>query len=185
MVIKQSGIFNIVQSPTTFISYSILSQSMPCEMCGKEASLVAADVEGVNLRVCNNCAKYGKVKNDFYAGQPETFRASSGVTHSSLQQKTEFKVINNFFRQLKSVRNNRELSHEDFAKLLNEKQSLVAKWESGSAQPTIDAARRVGRILNLNLVVKESQEEVEMPAMPKIKSDGLTLGDFIKVRRKA
>jgi len=31
----------------------------------------------------------------------------------------------------------------------------------------------------------KSQEEVEMPAMPKIKSDGLTLGDFIKVRRKA
>ena len=33
-----------------------------CEMCGKEANLVNSDVEGVELKLCPGCSKYGLVK---------------------------------------------------------------------------------------------------------------------------
>src|SRR3989344_5094459 len=33
-----------------------------CELCGKQDSLVSAAVEGVDLKVCSSCAKFGTVR---------------------------------------------------------------------------------------------------------------------------
>jgi len=32
-----------------------------CEMCGKDSSLVKARIEGAELEVCNDCARYGQI----------------------------------------------------------------------------------------------------------------------------
>jgi ribosome-binding protein aMBF1 (putative translation factor) len=64
---------------------------------------------------------------------------------------------------------------------LSEKESVVAKWESGSFKPRVDIARRIGKILKLKLTEK-IEENDEIMESKKIKSEGFTLGDFIKKR---
>ena len=75
------------------------------------------------------------------------------------------------------------MSQEDFAKFLNERESIVAKWEQGSLRPRIDTARRLERKLGIRLVEKE-EETSEDVDVPKVKKDEFTLGDFIKVRKR-
>ncbi|MBI2145850.1 hypothetical protein HYU22_00745 [Candidatus Woesearchaeota archaeon] len=33
-----------------------------CELCGKTAEVVTADIEGVELKVCSHCTAHGIVK---------------------------------------------------------------------------------------------------------------------------
>lgn len=141
-----------------------------CEMCGKDSQLKKADVEGVSLSVCSNCVKYGSVKKE------NKFVAKRSFSNG----KPEFKVVEDFSVKLKSAREGR--TQEEFAALLNERESVVAKWESGSLKPRVDVARRIGRTLGLNLVVK-----IGLPGkieLEKKRSSVMTLGDMIKIKRR-
>jgi uncharacterized protein (TIGR00270 family) len=141
---------------------------MVCEMCGRSGNLVVAEVEGVDLKVCPGCAKHGVVKKSFTPRLP-----------AKRISEVEYKVVDNFAALLKSARGNR--SQEDFSKYLNERESVVAKWEGGSLRPRVDVARRIGRLLRINLVARDSSESIEVKQE---KSDELTLGDFVKVRKR-
>lgn len=148
-----------------------------CEMCGKEAGLVEAGIEGVELNVCSGCLKYGTVKK----------KVEMPVNHSFHQKQTrraepEFKTASNYSQLIRSAREKRGLKQEDFAKFLNEKESLVAKWESGLMKPSIDIARRLEKMLGIKLVESEVIGSFEKKINKN--SEGFTLGDFIKVRRR-
>ena len=150
-----------------------------CEMCGKEASLVTAEIEGVDLKVCPLCAKFGIIK--------KSTAFSSSFARPQLQpkpvaQEVEYKVVDNYALLLHDARERKGLSQQEFARFLNEKESSLAKWESGSSQPPLDTVRRLGRVLGLNLLAKEEVSTVKMEITAK--KDEFTLGDFIKIRKK-
>ena len=151
-----------------------------CEMCGKEARLVTAEVEGGELRVCSLCARYGKVKKEvtsFGVHKPSRRKIASEIP--------QFKVVENYSSLIRSARENTGMSQEVFAKFLNERASVVAKWEQGHRKPKVNAARSVGKRLRINLVEKEEREEGKSVQVPtQKKSDEFTLGDFIKVRKR-
>jgi len=65
---------------------------------------------------------------------------------------------------------------------LQEKESIVAKWEQGRMQPSVDVARRLEKILGVSLVVEDVEQLVEREK--NVRGDVLTLGDFMKVRKK-
>ncbi|MBI2627673.1 helix-turn-helix domain-containing protein, partial [Candidatus Nomurabacteria bacterium] len=68
------------------------------------------------------------------------------------------------------------------ARYLQERESIVAKWEQGKMQPSVDIARRLERILGLSLVVEDVEQAFEKEKNSK--PEGFTLGDFMKVRKK-
>jgi len=146
-----------------------------CEMCGRADQLVSAEVEGVEMQVCNPCTKYGKIKHKQYVGK-------SFHPKPVLKEGPELKVRSDFSEILRKARNKSGLTQEEFSKHLNERESEVAKWESGSLKPRIDIARKLGRILEINFLEKDEvvQEKIEF----KKNKDEFTLGDFIKVRKR-
>ena len=146
-----------------------------CEMCGKEGRLVNADVEGVELSLCTNCAKYGEVKKR--SARPSFFKRSF-----SKKEEPQFRIVGNYAALIRSARENKEMTQEEFAKSLNERESVVSKWESGQLKPRIGVARQLGRMLGINLLKRDTPGKVELGA--KKVSDVLTLGDFIKVRKR-
>lgn len=148
-----------------------------CEMCGKEAPLVLAGIENVELNVCSSCARYGTVKK---RAEPEGLRRGFGRKIIEINQ-PQYKVVNDYSDLVRKAREKMALTQEDFAKFLNERESIVAKWEQGHLKPGIDVARKIGRRLGINLVELEKAEKVEIK---KIKSDEFTLGDFVKVRKR-
>jgi len=149
-----------------------------CEMCGKVAELAEADVEGVSLKLCPGCLKYGTVRKRFDGG------GSSGYKRDfSRPQEQEFKIVDNYASLIRGAREYKGWSQEEFAKFLNERESIVAKWENGVLKPFIDVARMLERKLGIVLVVKDENAE-QVKVDQKGKSDELTLGDFIKVKKR-
>lgn len=148
-----------------------------CEMCGREAPLVLAEIEGVELKVCPNCAKYGKIKKSVNL---EGLNRNPPKTVPG-QELPQDKIVDNYAFLLRQAREKRTLTQEEFAKFLNERESMVSKWEQGHLKPGIEQARRIGKLLGINLVEKEIAEKVEIK---KSKSDEFTLGDFVKVRKR-
>ena len=145
-------------------------------MCGKESRLVVADVEGGELKVCSNCAKYGTVKKS------SVRVARHFKFKSNRDDGPQFKVVDNYSTLIRSAREKKEMNQEDFAKFLNEKESIVAKWEHGSLKPRIGVARRIGKVLGVNLIEKDVENsEVKLK---KSRSSEFTLADFVKVRKR-
>ncbi|MDO8656123.1 MAG: multiprotein bridging factor aMBF1 [Nanoarchaeota archaeon] len=145
-----------------------------CEMCGKNNELVTADIEGVELKVCDACSRFGTIRKRVdtrrFTPKPEK------------PEGPQFKVVDNYASLVRSAREKKRMTQEEFALFLKEKESVLAHWEAGSVKPSIEAAQRVGRILGISLV------EQEIAVLVKIedgkKADELTLGDFIKVRKR-
>lgn len=146
-------------------------------MCGREATLIKADVESVNLMVCSACVKYGVKKTT-----ERKLPAGQYYKASSKKEDIEFGIVVNYSSLIKSSREKRGMTQEEFAKHLNERESIVAKWESGLIKPRVDTARRLERILNIKLIEKE--KDISFDELKTKKNDSLTLGDFIKIKKR-
>ncbi len=153
-------------------------------MCGRKAGLVLAEVEGVELNVCPDCARHGIIKKRIAASSFASSAAPASFSRQQFIQKEgpEFKVVDNYSSLIRAVREKKGMKQEDFARLLNERESIVAKWESGSLKPGIDTANKVGRVLGINLV--EEEQEVAAKMETGKRGGELTLGDLVKVRKR-
>ena len=147
-----------------------------CEMCGREDRLLRTEIEGVEMEVCSGCVSFGIVKKGFSGDRNNIQRKPF------IRPEPEAQIIPGFASLLRQARESRRMNQEDFAKFLQEKGSVVAKWELGSLQPSIDTAKKLERILGRPLVMPEAASEAD--DIPKKKGDELTLGDFIKVRKR-
>lgn len=159
---------------------------MDCDMCGREQAALKASVEGSVLSVCEGCSKFGKVVGRIVMAASAK-KKEEKAAFAIAEDEAEF-VVANFGQLLKQKRE--ELGRkkedgfmklEDFAKLIAVKESVLHKMETGAAKPSIEEARRIGKMLGLKLL--EKVEAVES-IVPEPKKDQLTLGDMIKIRKK-
>ena len=157
---------------------------MACEMCGKQEAVLKASIEGTVLAVCDGCSRYGKV-----VGKVSMPAAATRREDKKTAEVEEFDVVvANFGQLLKQKRE--ELGRkqedgfmklEDFAKKIAVKESALHKMETGTLKPSMEEAKRIGKLLGLKLVEKaEAVEDI----VPQPKKDQLTLGDMIKIKRK-
>ena len=154
-----------------------------CEMCGKDTETILAEVEGVELKLCSGCIKYGKAKEHFSSRNSRShFRPSP-----RREEPPEERIVSGFGSLIRQTREKKGLTKQDFAKLLNERESVLIKWESGALVPDLEMARRLEKQLGIVLIVKEERETVTQQPVhrEKERSDILTLGDFIKVRKRS
>ncbi len=156
---------------------------MQCDLCGKDTNLVIALVEGTELQVCEQCAKFGKVIKKV---EPEPKRKKK--TKKELEKvmkegpkKERIQVINpDYGSIIKKKRESIGLKQEDFAKKINEKISLIHKVEIGGFEPSIALARKIERFLKVKLI---EQYEEEHGKLRKVEVDTLTVGDLIKFKK--
>ena len=150
-----------------------------CEMCGKEDNLILVELEGSRLNVCSSCGKHGR-----RIGAPVIKRKVKFTKPKKVvKEEVEEELITDFAVKLRKAREKRGLKQEDFAKLLNEKESLLQKWEAGSLTPKIKVAKKLERMLRINFVKKI--EDAKLPLNSTSKSGEMTLGDFVKVRKRS
>lgn len=158
-----------------FYSSSLFLEVMAsCELCGREGDLLKTELEGVELSLCSSCSKFGKVKRY----NETSFRVKPRYVQP---EEPELKVVENYFELIRNAREKRNLNQEDFAKLLQERESQISKWELGHFKPSVETAEKMGRILGMNLVMKEENSAVKIDVE---KNPGeLTLGD-IKIKTR-
>ena len=147
-----------------------------CEMCGKSTELIKAEIEGVDLNVCNGCTRFGRVKQS-----PSGIRAFSHPLPR--REWPSYRIVRDFALKIRTAREKNGLNHQDFGKFLNERESVVAKWEQGDLRPPVELAQRLGKKLGLTLVEKDEDKAFELEQQKKNPQE-LTLGDFIKVKKR-
>ncbi|MBS3158008.1 TIGR00270 family protein [Candidatus Woesearchaeota archaeon] len=157
---------------------------MLCELCGKQGELFKAKVESTELTVCKNCSKYRKVLGHADSLSTKNSQKSKQVLQVSQQpainEPEEF-ILSNYSELIRKKREQLKLNQEDFAKLLNEKLSILHKIETNSFEMSIEQAKKFEKILHLKLV--ELFKEPDMKILHE-KKEGFTLGDFIKVKKR-
>jgi len=144
---------------------------MQCELCGKEGITVRAMVEGAELTVCQKCAGYGAtLKTQAPQAAPKKAVSTPVV---------QYRAVLNAGQLVKHAREKLGLTQKDFARKLNEHQSIIHKVEAGQ-EPSLDLARRLEKALRITLV--EEYQEVKFSPAKSSPSAGLTLGDLIRLK---
>jgi uncharacterized protein (TIGR00270 family) len=91
---------------------------------------------------------------------------------------------------VKNARERLGLKQEDFAKNINEHKSLIHQVESEHIKPSIVFARKLERALHIKIVeeMKSEDEEAQKDSATRPgsrnRSEGLTFGDMITVKKK-
>jgi putative transcription factor len=152
-----------------------------CDMCGKQGELKPAKVENTILNLCSNCQSFGE------AQQKPKYTQRKSNNYRKPKTKEEDKIyifISGFGKKVKQAREALKLNQEEMARKLSIKDSLIHQIESEHMQPAINIAKKIEKALNIKIVQEVQEEETHIKEKPKLESKGLTLGDFIKVKKK-
>lgn len=165
---------------------------MPCEMCGKDAPLKRAVIEGTKMQVCSDCLEYGTEVSEPTTSSPGSSPAPSGASTSGgpsrssegsgspdVYEETEEVLAEDYGEVIRKARENEGLTVEELSDEINEKRSTIAKTERGEHHPSDDLVQRLERFLNVNLMV-EMEPSQRVSKSGSSSSGGVTLGDLIK-----
>ena len=150
---------------------------MQCEMCGRSETLFKTKLEGSELELCKTCSSFGSIvteptQNWVKKKLPRMFKESSE------------EIVHDYGRLIRQAREKSGLNQEEFAKKISERTSILQKMENNQFQPSLKLAKKLQRSLKIRLVV-ESEETEERTQKVSTKSEGFTLGDYIKKKRKS
>lgn len=148
-------------------------------MCGQDTQLYKSDVEGTILNVCKKCSNFGKVIS---VVKKEIKEEKKKVITREKESEDEIilTIVGGYGEIIKNKREKLGIKQEDFAKKINEKASLMHKIETNHFEPNISLARKIEKVLHVSLIEIES---IKPSKLDTSKSEGLTIGDFIKVKK--
>ena len=166
-----------------------------CEVCGQKIhnGPITAVIEGARLTVCVECSKHGKVvTQDEYTPKPKpTGKLSARIPVTMTQKKkTEIKVeitqeiIEDYTSKIRQAREKLGLTHEELAKKINEKTSVIGKLETGKIQPSNILATKLEHALRIKLLTPITEEKAAT-LTPKTANREVTLGDLIQLDKNA
>lgn len=92
----------------------------------------------------------------------------------------ELDYVEDFHVRIKNARERLGLTQEDLASMLNERLTVIKKIEQGEVRPTLELARKIEKMLNIQIIEKAVIDEYYEPYISKPKVSGYTLGDVLK-----
>ena len=162
---------------------------MQCEVCGKtlHEKPVLVEIEGATMRVCGGCSKFGQpVKTQVNTRSRPPIRKPLDGTRptKSFQRKSrtnELEPIENLAETIRKERQKRNMTQDEFGKLLFEKASIINKIESGRSTPPYPTLIKIGKKLGITLLVpvKEIDERYTSNTIEK----PVRLGDVVHIKK--
>jgi putative transcription factor len=170
---------------------AILSRIQQCEMCGAEAPVTLVEIDHVELFACSKCAKFGKPvvkKRQQKQSVKRTITPSSNKRTSSKTFKTPKKefldekiLVDGYGTIIQEARRSRGLGRAEFAKMIKEKETLLARIEAEKVLPTDRIVAKIERELDIELKTEISEEgSVFEDTIPK----STTIGSIAKIKRR-
>lgn len=151
-----------------------------CGICGEVEATRRVLVEGAVLNVCVNCAKFGE---EVRTQQETKKKLMAGAEE---EREVEHDIVPDFGRLVRIARERMELTQPALGKLVNEKESVILRIESGKMTPDLKTARKLERALKIKLVLEPAEVAAAKAVKPATKNDekkqDLTLGDVVKVK---
>lgn len=151
-----------------------------CDLCGKTTEgMVKAVIEGVQLDVCAECAKFGKVIATVKRPSAKEQHKQYIKQQQAKEEKIEL-LVENYGEIIRKKREAIGLTQKEFASRINEKESTMHKIESGALEPPLHLTKKLEKALGIKLI---EQHEEKYESLKKNKVEGFTLGDFIKLKK--
>ncbi|HSV42797.1 MAG TPA: multiprotein bridging factor aMBF1 [Methanomassiliicoccales archaeon] len=164
---------------------------MPCELCGNETGkLTAVMIEGTQLKVCGDCAKFGDGVKAGGKDAPNRIVIQSRLENRERRMKTKdvyqaeeqvAELVEDYAERVRHAREGKGWKQEELAIKMSEKLSLVQKVERGDMRPDDALIKKLEKTLNIQLIEKVPLIKPEKKAMA---GKGLTLEDFIRTSKK-
>ncbi|MEM3564990.1 MAG: multiprotein-bridging factor 1 family protein, partial [Candidatus Jordarchaeaceae archaeon] len=92
-------------------------------------------------------------------------------------------LVEDYAYKIRRAREGKGLSHEELAKKINERVTIIKKIETGKMQPSLALVKKLEKELQINLT--EKSDSKIMTTTSKDQSKELTLGDIIKIKKKS
>lgn len=118
---------------------------MRCEVCGKEAKLIRAEIEGAELWVCSKCASLGK---PLYEPQQ---RKKVSIKREYFKVEEPFVLVENYGEVIRKAREKKGLTREELAKKLFEKESVLQRIEANELEPSDALTLKLEKLLGIRL----------------------------------
>lgn len=147
-----------------------------CDMCGSQGKLVRALIEGTELNVCQQCAKFGKVLKI-----PVTFVKKQVIVKQPKPEPLEI-IVSDYNSIIKKKREELGITQEELAIKIAERESIINKVEAGQMEPSISLAKKLEKLLEVKLI--EVFEDKGGALSTKTKTAEFTIGDSIILKRR-
>ena len=160
---------------------------MRCEICGKsiEDRPLRTKIDGSIMEVCEDCSKFGKIqktppkREKIIIKRPKP--ANKNIQRRKRDEPTE-ELVEDYNTIIRKKREEQKWSREYLGNKINEKVSVINRLESGKMVPDLRLAKKLENILKITLI--EKLEEIELEAFSKSSTNGPTLGDIVKIKKK-
>jgi len=160
---------------------------MQCEMCGAriQGPPKTVRIEGAELDVCGQCAKYGtevqkQNKPTPRKGGPAVRTVPApGRRQRDVLDLMEGEIVDDYGERIRKARMGRGWSQKDLAMDLKEKELLIKKIEKHDLIPEEDVRKKLEKALGIRLI------DVPEDIVEKKKPRGMvpTLGDVISIKK--
>lgn len=157
---------------------------MKCEICGADIAGggYRVYIDRAELIVCRKCAKK-------YGTPVETIQPSASIqprkpsTRKKIRYPRELRytVVENYSEIIREARIRHGYTRSLLASMVGEKESTIKRIEDGVLEPTLDLARRLEKILKINLI----EEDLEYPEWEDYRTRDyeLTFGDIVVFKK--
>jgi len=142
---------------------------MLCEICGEREATTKVELEGIVLRVCRNCAKFGS----------EVAERVERVKKRKIRESVEEDILPDFANRIREAREKKGVSRNELAAMINEKVSVIEKVEAGKMLPDEKLTKKLEKVLGIKIKGAVNHGEPRRVELPPA-----TLGDVAEVRTK-
>ena len=155
---------------------------MQCELCGREAALVATRVAGTVLHACSACTGSGRKATAREAMGQVAWVTQSLAKRAHRQQVNDEApgdmLVTDCGARVRKARQQRGWDHTQLAQKAAEKKSIIASVEAGHHHPAEKLVRKLERLLGIRLT--EDAEGQGPASAGGRKAEALTMGDLLK-----
>ncbi len=159
-----------------------------CELCGAKNATLKLNVEGSVMTACHNCKSFGKVISKVEQTKPVRPREIKKVIEAHNQAveqpvETEEVLVDDYGKIIKTLREQRKMKQEDFAKKLRIKTSMLSNIETQQFEPKFDTVRRIEKMLGIKLIKKRIVEKQKINDFNTENAEP-TIGNMIKFKTR-
>jgi len=156
---------------------------MQCELCGNECGTRCkpAMIENVKMMLCPGCIRYGEGVKESHGSpiqvQQSLLKRSRRIKQKDVYEQMNIEIISDWGTVIQNARRKKGLTREQLGFNIGEPTGTISKIEKGELRPSDKVAKRIEKELNITLFEEVKKVNTKQTLE---KSQGLTLGDFIR-----
>ncbi len=150
-------------------------------MCGQpiQGKAYRVIIEGAEMILCERC--FRSVKAKLAPPKKEEKPKPSKQRVARKRKVVEEVIVEDYAKRVREARERLGMSRRELGMKVGEHETIIKRIELGRLQPDLELARKLERVLGIQLIKKVEYEEVEgtTTQLPK----ELTLGDIVVIRK--